>query len=49
MGNITIIPVGTRGDAQPAIALGKGLNAAGHHTASSACNVTTPCRAPQPC
>lgn len=30
MARITIIAFGTRGDAQPAIALGKGLQAAGH-------------------
>jgi sterol 3beta-glucosyltransferase len=30
MARITIIALGTRGDAQPAIALGKGLQAAGH-------------------
>lgn len=31
MANITIIAFGTRGDVQPAIAVGKGLQAAGHH------------------
>src|SRR5262245_10414580 len=37
--HITIIALGTRGDVQPAIALGKGLQAAGHSVRIAASQV----------